>query len=282
MRFVLSVALMASSLSAVVAQADATLVYTLADAETVTKKIAIARYFARVESSDRPDEYLLYQAGKFFPLYRVNPAERTYTLLTKPVKPTRKTGRIADAATSNKNRGDGSAGSAAQDQTDQTAVAAAEPPSKTVVDRKGVPGTPQFKPTRKMDKVGGVKCRIVMEFADGETAIEHCMANKAGLGITERESRTLARLLVMAREQGYGWLGAATEDEDFVSVRCKIPDQPKSLELVSVSTQPLPRGHLRVPPEYKEVPLAATSESTSEPKAGAESDATKPEKRTPD
>jgi len=89
-------------------------------------------------------------------------------------------------------------------------------------------------------------------------------------------------LFVMAREQGYGWLGAATEDEDFVSVRSKFAAQPKSLELVSVSTQPLPRGHLRVSSEFKEVPLVATSESAPEPKAGSESDATKPEEPTPD
>lgn len=87
--------------------------------------------------------------------------------------------------------------------------------------------------------------------------VEHCMANKAGFGITERESRTLARLFVLARAQGYGWLGAATPDEDFVSVRAKDSMHAGTLELLSVSRSPLEPGYLKIPSEFRQVEASA-------------------------
>ena len=116
-----------------------------------------------------------------------------------------------------------------------------------------LPATPQFNPTPKTGEIAGVSCRIVLELIDGEPAIEHCMANKAALGITERELRTLARLLVMARERNLDWLGAATKDEEFISLRSRELKHGKTLSLQSVSTAALPPGHLRVPRDYKEV-----------------------------
>ena len=58
------------------AGADATLVYQLSGGSSppVQKTLSVARFFVRVDSSDAPDEYLLYQAGKFFPLFSVNTA----------------------------------------------------------------------------------------------------------------------------------------------------------------------------------------------------------------
>ena len=93
------------------------------------------------------------------------------------------------------------------------------------------------------------------------------MANKAALGITERESRTLARTFVMARQQGYGWLGATTKDEDFVSIRSKPLDGSKSLELISLSTKPLEQGYLKVPPKYKKVDAPSKPAVASAPQA---------------
>ena len=80
-------------------QADATLVYALSDgtAGTVQKKISLTRFFARVDSSDRPDEYLLYQAGKFFPLYRVDTVKRSYRLLSSSVDPAGLGAKVEDS-----------------------------------------------------------------------------------------------------------------------------------------------------------------------------------------
>lgn len=220
------------SLGISVAHADATLVYALTDssAGTVNKKISLSRFFARVDSSDRPHEFLLFQAGKFFPLYRVNTADATYALLSS-----------------------------------STGQKGASEPDSAASKQKAVSGSPHqpadtiiFKPTRKMEGVAGVKCRLVLELEDQTPGIEHCMANKAGLGLTERESRTLARLFVLARKLSYGWLGAATPDEDFVSVRSKLPDQAGTLELLSVSTAPLQRGYLKVPSEFKEIEASSS------------------------
>ena len=86
------------------------------------------------------------------------------------------------------------------------------------------------------------------------------MATKARLGITERESRTLARWFTMARREGFDWLGAATEVENFVSVQSRDLRRNKTLELKSVSKAPLPAGYLRIPKSFKE------AEGATEPK----------------
>lgn len=200
------------SLALCVARADVTLEYALTDsrAGAVNKKmkISVSRFFARVDSSDRPDEFLLFQAGKFFPLYRVNTVRGTYTLLTSSIE-----------------------------------QAGPERHADAIV----------FKPSRKMSEVAGVRCRLVLELEAGTPGIEHCMANKARLGITERESRTLARLFVLARQRGYDWLAATTPDEDFVSVKSRDSRQARTLELLSVSTSPLKPGYLKVPTTYRQV-----------------------------
>jgi hypothetical protein len=215
----------------------------------VEKTISVSRFFARVDSSDRPNEFLLFQAGKFFPLYRVNTADSEYTLLTSSTAKKEKTGQEDKSPNE-------SAGHA------QTAR----------------PGAPVFKPTRTSDRVAGVNCRVVLEMEDGKPVIEHCMANKAGLGLTERESRTLARLFVLFREQGYGWPGAATKDEDFVSVRSKPPGQAETLQLLSVSTSPLKRGHLKVPSEFSETgALSAPEPASSSQTTGTTNAATVPD-----
>jgi hypothetical protein len=302
-------AVLASGTSA--ALADATLTYALTDADagTVGKQIAIARFFARVDSSDRPGEYLLFQAGKFFPLYRVSTEESTYTLLTPPVEPTLRA-RRKEAPAGDASPRDGQAApdapeappeapssQSASPAEKQASVATGEDTAKETESPAGGTGTTPkepksaeaessgaqtagakadaagkdedsktspstlpvesiFKTTPMSDTVAGVRCRVVLEVVGGEPAVEHCMANKAALGITERESRTLARLFVMARKQGYGWLGTATADEDFVSVRSKTLDKGAALELVSVSTKPLKQGYLKVPTDFKQVKKA--------------------------
>ena len=270
MRTKLMVALVVIAPFTSLAQADVTLEYSLSvgNETAVTKKISIARFFARVDSSDRPDEYLLFQAGKFFPLYRVNVAGGAYELLTPRVKPTLRTGvKEANAAAPRGEAGDKANPSTSQDKeanaadTEQLTAATSAPKDSLDV--------PVFKPLRKMDEVVGIRCRMVLEMANEKPVVEHCMANTAGLGITEREARTLARLFVMAKKKGYGWVGTATKDEDFVSVRSKTTDQTSSLELVSVSTKALTPGYLRIPREYKENKAASTATPDAAPKQAA-------------
>lgn len=284
------------------AGADATLVYQRSGGSSppVQKTLSVARFFVRVDSSDAPDEYLLYQAGKFFPLFRVDTAKQTYARLTPPVqarlgpvtRTQKATGKATEKAaeesptaaaagpdTAPKDEAPGTpAAAGAKKMPDATgAVATAEKtlePSSDFPARAASGGTPSeaepkpqssaklakkptFKATPAKDTVAGISCRVVVELADGEPAIEHCMANKAALGITEREARTLARLLVLARERGWDWLGAATEDEEFVSVRSRALEGNALWELASVSTAPLPQGYLRISREFTAIPYQA-------------------------
>jgi hypothetical protein len=298
--------------------ADATLTYELTgpnDAGT-TKTLAIARFFARVDDSAKPDSYLLYQAGKFFPLYEVNPAEKAYTRLTPKVKPTLKAGarpaagegpesgavsaagatsvarqeasaeagsdgetgdlRQPDEASTPPTGGPAEPGQTAKPLAEQTGTLAEKPAQAASVPSRGEPPasaktaagaeaaaqfaeqpappvvTPALRASREKREIAGIECRVVEELRDGEPVREHCMANKAQLGITEREVRTLARTFKMARERNLGWLGAATADENFVSVEVVDPASGTRLVLQQVSTTALPQGHLKIPREYKQ------------------------------
>jgi len=340
------------------AYADATLVYEMDSGSDgkVEKTLSVSRFFVRVDSSDEEGRYLLFQAGKFFPLFSVNEAEETYTRLTPPVDarlgPESRTKRsqaqpptdaakpaaadvsepteandgstlAADGAA--KPSGTDEARSAAEDtvpaepasEAGGTTAAAASaqgsaeggPPAPTAVDdsedrdddgavREGsehddetakepapppaLAPAPRFQASTKMDEVAGISCRVVQEIVDDKPAVEHCMANKAALGITEREMRTLARLFVLARKRGWDWLGAATEDEEFVSVRSRRLDGDALLELGSVSTDPLPQGYLRISRKFTEIPYAPeTSQAAGTEAAAAEQAAPEPEAATP-
>jgi hypothetical protein len=107
--------------------------------------------------------------------------------------------------------------------------------------------------TKKNTKIAGIACRQVVELVGDEPVMTHCMADKARLGITEREIRTLARTFEMAREREFGWLGTATQDENFVSIASEDLKSKKTLKLHAVSTAALPTGHLRIPREFKQV-----------------------------
>lgn len=303
MKPVLALVLTALSTTSLSAKSDATLVYQLqaSGSVAVDRTISISRFFARVDASETPGEYLLFQAGKFFPLYSVDEGQHSYRPLTPPVdarlgpvaaQPTAPPSQSAplDEQTAAAPRdGTGPVGSTSAtaqpapspaassgDQAPPTAAADLAPDVGDLAEKDAptqteptprrspaLPTEPTFKPSAKMDEVAGIRCRIVFELIDGEPAVEHCMANKAALGITERESRTLARLFVMARKRGYDWLGASTKDEDFVSVRSQDLKRGKRLTLQSLSTEPLPVGHLRVPKEFTEIAWDAAPEDAA-------------------
>ena len=292
--------------------ADATLVYELKgpDSEAVRKTLYASRFFVRAESSEDEGRFLLFQAGKFFPLYSVNQKERSYTLLTPPVKPTlgpasrtkgtgpqpapeagpdaeasaaaaetspegKEAASVSDAPTTAVKAGGDEAEGAVEAGHPPLEHGTVEHPAETQRPPR-LPPAPQFKPTPKTDEVAGVSCRVILELIDGEPAIEHCMANKAALGITEREVRTLARLLVMARERNLDWLGAATKDEQFISVSSRDLKRGKTLSLQSVSTAALPPGHLRVPRDYTEVKADSPSPVEGDSATGEKTESVAP------
>ena len=72
---------------ATLAGADATLTYELteADGSKAGKKFSTARFYVRIDDAADEKNYLLFEAGKFFPLYTVDQANSTYTQLTPEV-----------------------------------------------------------------------------------------------------------------------------------------------------------------------------------------------------
>lgn len=284
MRAMLTTGLILLAMAHPAVRADATLNYRLTqqEGEQAALRIALARFFARIESSAAPDGWWLFQAGKFFPLYRVDEKRETWTLLTPEVQPrlgpASRTSSPGDAAATGAEVSDapapapeaeqaahavpeqgpeqGAAGEGQEATAGADAAPEAAAPKETPEPAPAPARTadaPEFAPTAQMDEVAGVRCRVVNELRRGEPAIEHCMANETALGITEREIRTLARTFAMARAQGLDWLGTATTDEEFVSVRSRALDGGAALVLESVSTEALPPDHLRVPREYRKV-----------------------------
>ena len=251
--------------------ADATFTYKLTEAGEVKteKTISIARFFARIEETDDKHGYLLYQAGKFFPLYQVDPSAGSYRLLTKPARPFLEppqqnppaeaakpgaeqaaSGREGDPSTLGIDNGS-AAGKTPDSEQVLSASAANPPPASQTSSRSAKLST--LKATRKSLNVGGIPCRVILEMVDAQPAVEHCMANAARLKVTEREAITLARTFAMAREQQLGWLGTGSKDEEFVSIRSRDLRDNRTLELKSVSIAPLPAGYLRIPREYKQL-----------------------------
>lgn len=263
--------------------ADVTLTYELngPEMEPRTKTISISRFFARIDDSAEPDTYLIFQAGKFFPLFRVDKAASTYTRLTPKVNPTLHAGQppkaeagkekptaekkeskpTGEKAIVEKTDVNTSAEPAAKDDTLKTEPKAEQTAKDTATHSAGKGAKDDTKPkttlrlTKKNQEIAGVQCRLVEELTGDKTGKTHCMAAKARLGITERETRTLSRVFALARKRNWGWLGTATTDEQFVSVATQDPESKKTLMLKTVSTDPLPVGHLRIPKNFKEVPL---------------------------
>ena len=251
--------------------ADASFSYKLTEADNTSteKTISIAGLFARIEQTGDTGSYLLYQAGKFFPLYRVDPTAGTYSLLTEPARPfltPPKQGQPAGTAKTGGKEpvGDGEEqpprpgtedDAAASNTSDAKSVpaASASHPSPASQGSSRTAQHPKLKATRKSLRVNGIPCRVILEMDNGEPAVEHCMANAARLKVTEREVITLARTFTMARARQLGWLGIGSEDEKFVSIRSRDLRDNRTLELKSVSTAPQPVGYQRIPREYKQL-----------------------------
>jgi hypothetical protein len=215
------------------AGADATLKYELteADGSKVVKQFSIARFFVRIDDPADKDHFLLYQAGKFFPLFSVDQANSHYTRLTPAVTP---------YMSSNSREHHGADQTTDKGETRQASENRSSP-------------APKLKPTKKTRKVAGIECRVVHELLDGKPVIEHCMANSARLNIADREVITMARALEMARNRNFGWLGIGTEDEEFVSLQSKDLRDNRVLQLTAVSTKPLDAGYLRIPRSFTEI-----------------------------
>ena len=259
-----------------IAAADATLSYKLepGTGQAQQLKIDIDGFFARIQSAAAPGGWWLFQAGKFFPVYRVDDKAETWTRLTEAPQarlgPVNRTAGIRQAP-------DASAGAAEADTRTPGGLGQAEAAGRAAGGAAAPAATdtgspPVFEATAEMDSIAGVRCRVVKELRGDAPAVAHCMANKAALGLTERELRTLCRAFEMAREQGLGWLGAATADEEFVSVRSRAEEGGASLVLESVSTAALPQDHMRVPREYEELPREAPAPAPLTPDAEGKDD----------
>ena len=221
--------------------ADAALTYELTgdgDSKAV-KQFSMARFFLRIDDPADKDQYLLFQAGKFFPLFSVDQAKGTYTRLTAEVIPYM-------SPHSRKNHG-----------ADKTEEQGESKQASENSDKQ----SPQLKATKKTRKVAGLECRVIHELQDGKPVIEHCMANSARLGITSREVITMARAFEMARNRELGWLATGTQDEEFISIQSKDLRDNRVLTLTAVSTEPLPEGYLRIPREYQEVESGKQADS---------------------
>jgi hypothetical protein len=241
-------ALVLVTCSTSIAHADATLTYELSgpDGEKMVKEFSTSKFFVRIDDPSTPDQHLLFQAGRFFPLYSVDTAKRSYIRLTGEVIP-------FTGPESRKHRGADETG--ANQDPSQTAVQTAQNAKKPAA---------SLKPTKTKRKVAGIECRVVHEVADGAPVIEHCMANSARLGLTKREIITMARTFEMARNRDLGWLGVGTEDEEFVSVYSRDQRDNRVLQLTEVSNAPLPVDYHSIPREYQQVKTkeqAATDKS---------------------
>jgi hypothetical protein len=255
-------------LSTTQAAADATLVFafTEPDGTQLEKTLSITGFWTRVDDPREEEQFLLYQAGKFFPLYRVDTSKKTYTLLTPPVTPTlgpltrsevlsvteEKASAPAEAAGTA-----APASTASEEAVEATAslhaptgpTADAEPASASAPEKP----KPNLKPTSEKRTIAGVECRIVTELVNGEPVMEHCMANTPRLGTTNRDVITLARFFAMAREMDLGWWGIGSNDEQFVAVQSRDLKTGRIQELKSLSRAPLPPDHMRVPRTFTEV-----------------------------
>lgn len=278
--------------------ADATFTFDLSepDGRKTVKNIAIWGFWARVDDPSEAQRFVLYQAGKFFPMYSVDEAQQTYALLTKPREPFISLTKIgwsknAPATSPQVTDGESGTGRAKLSAESEPAVAAAAPTSEEPIATPGaaqnenavkpvIPSVehaataapskpegrfqhPELKATKKSRTVAGMRCRIVLEMVAGEPVIEHCMATTARLRVTHRELITLARLFVQARKMNLGWLGIGTEDERFVSIHSRDLNQNRTLALTSVSTKPLPAGHLRIPRNFKRLESGAPEAGTA-------------------
>lgn len=211
------------------AGADVTLNYELTepDGHTTTKTFSTARFYVRVDDSTEDKRHLLFEAGRFFSLYRVDESKSTFERLTPKVIPHM------------------GAGTPAKEKSDAyRARFPADEPRAPV---------PVLKPTSKKNTVAGIPCRIVNEMLDNRPVVEHCMANSANLEVTSREIITMTRLFKMARDRAFDWLGVGTQDEEFISVQSRDLQTSRALKLISVSTSPLTEGYLRIPKNYKNV-----------------------------
>ena len=225
----------ASLCMATMVRADATLTYELTgpDAGKTVKRFSMARFFIRIDDPADSERYLLYQAGKFFPLFSVDTSAGTYTRLTPPVTPYM----------------------SPESRTHHGA-------DKRIAQRGKQ--APVLRPTRKERTVAGIHCRVVHELQDGQPVIEHCMANSARLGVTDRDLINLARVFAMSREQGFDWLGAGSKDETFAAVQSRDLRDNRMLQLTTVSRRPPPAGYLRIPRDYREVSADTPDDETAE------------------
>jgi hypothetical protein len=240
-------AALAGTLAGSAAQAAGTFVYdgTGADGKPWELRISTSEFFARIEGGpQQPASYLLFDGSTRLVFYAIDTAQKRYWLLPTP----------------------GAGG--AQPPATPPPVSAAEPV-------RAVPAPiarPDFTPSDRQEEVAGLRCRVVQHTVDGKPASEQCMATPASLGVSERDVRTLTRLLNTAQGYGMGWGVLGTRDERLVSIRARDPEGKVTAVLKSVDGRPLAAGAVRVGADYRRVdpPGAAGAGPTAQAATGAE------------
>ena len=133
--------------------ADLRLTYSLSgpESESLVKHFSVRHFFVRVEDGVDSSSYLLYQAGKFFPLYSVDSSDETYTRLTPPV--TASLGPLSrhqkPSAEDGEKKAEASAGA-------EVTAGDGEKPAVT----RTAAEEPALRSTKKNTKVAGIDCLL--------------------------------------------------------------------------------------------------------------------------
>lgn len=201
--------------------ADATLKYELQvpGGEKKHYQIAISGMMARIDEHDVDDQSLLFEAGHLFPLYRLNHAKTNYEQLTPRFE----------------------------------AYLQVKEDRQVNEDLFSYPPI-TLKPTRKHQVISGIKCRLVYEIHDEEPIIEHCIANSARAGLSERITRSMIRTHAILRKYwNDGWLGVGTNDEVYVSIQSRHLKKKEKLTLIDISYENLDPSILQIPKAYTKI-----------------------------
>ena len=248
------------------AQADATLVYETSDAAGAKTQytFSILGRFVRIDSEPREQPgYSLFDTGRMV-MFNVDETAHNYM----PVKAGRHF-HPAISVTPPDTTADKTAEKPALSEPAEDSSAEKPAPSEPAEDssaEKTASSDPAaaastattLKATKKKRTVAGKRCSVVFELADEKPVAEHCMSGTGELGLSKREVVTLSRLFTKAANLNLNLLGAATEDERYVSIQSRQPDSKAGQILKSVSKTAIPYEKMRIPEDYKQLQPAAS------------------------
>ena len=114
-------------------------------------------------------------------------------------------------------------------------------------------GAIRLMPVREKSSVAGLRCQKIKEMGSEKPKAEHCMSVGSALGLSERETKTLSRLFLIARRVGLDWGGVATPDERQISLSSLDLEKGASLKFLSVEHQSIPDNRMKIPNDYQPI-----------------------------